>query len=440
MAGEGRGISSGSSQREKARLILEPGIARGGTLRLAATLHHPGGSSDLLWWEVPEAVAGDLTGWADPWVVGLVFPMMQGGAPVHVEGRVSPSLLANLELFMKVWECWEPGRYRPVSLSADSEVELPPVPVPGATLASFSGGVDSCFTVFRHQKGLAGRRSRHVDAAVVQHGMDVRLDGANTDGVYGQMLAGARTMLDSLGIRCIPMRTNFQTMRLHWGDAWGTQLASGIGLLAGRYDAALLANDMPYRWMERHWPHHPLTVPLLAARGMTLIDDGGEASRVQKAGLIADWPEAMRHLHVCFGVDEPGTYRNCCRCEKCIRTILAFRVAGRPRPSAFPVDPGDDDIRKVKLPLETRYLRWRELLAGAEAAGFGQTGWAKAIRAVLRRYRWGEIRAPFQRPFVPLRNAIRRLTRGSDRSRSQIARDRSKTTAPASHAPLPPPS
>lgn len=422
----------------KARLVIEPATAAAGTLRLAATLHHPDGPADTLWWEVPESVAGDLTEWADPWVVGLIFPMMRGGAPVHVEGRVSPSLLGNLELFMRVWQCWRPDRYRPVEISAESEVELPAVPVPGATLASFSGGVDSCFTLYRHQKGLAGRRSRRVDAAVVQHGMDVWLDRPNTDGVYGQMLSGARTMLDSLGVRCIPMRTNFQTMRLDWGDAWGTQLASGVGLLAGRYDTALLANDMPYRWMQKHWPHHPLTVPLLAAGGMRLIDDGGEASRAEKAKLIAEWPEAMRHLHVCFGLDSPGTYGNCCRCEKCTRTILAFRVAGCPRPPAFSIDPSDDDIRNVKLTLVTRYLRWRELLAGAEAAGLGDTGWAKAIRAVLRRYRWGELRAPLQRPFVPLRNAIRWLTRGTGRSRSQIARDRNKAPVPTSHEPLPP--
>ncbi|MCC6887590.1 MAG: hypothetical protein IT536_03565 [Hyphomicrobiales bacterium] len=407
-------------------------------LRLAATLHHPGGWHDRLWWEVPDAFADHLTAWADPWVVGLIFPMMQGGAPVHIEGRVSPSLLANLELFMKIWECWEPGRYRPVSLSADSEIELPPVPQPGATLASFSGGVDSCFTLFRHRKGLAGRRSRRITAAVVQHGLDVWLDRPNTDGVYLEMLAGVRAMLDSMDVRCIPMRTNFQTMRLNWSDAWGTQLASGLNLLAGRYDTALLANDMPYRWLNMSWPHHPVTVPLLGGRGMTLIDDGGESSRVQKAKLISDWPEAMRHLHVCFGLDEPEKYENCCRCEKCVRTILAFRIAGCPRPAAFQVDPSDDDIRRVRLTLVTRLKRWTELAREAEAAGLGATGWTKAIRSVIRRYRWRQFREPFQRPFIPLRNAIRWLTRGTDSSRRQIANDRAKATAPVSHRPIPP--
>jgi hypothetical protein len=421
----------------KARLIIEPVVADAGTLRLAATLLHPGGSKDQLWWEVPESCGADLTAWADPWVVGLIFPIMQGAAPVHIEGRVSPSLLGNLELFMKIWEDWGQGRYRPVDLSADSEVELPPVPEPGATLASFSAGVDSCFTVFRHQRGLVGRRSRRINAAVVQHGLDVWLDRPNTDGVYGELLASARVMLDSLGVRCIPMRTNFQTMRLTWSDAWGTQLASGLTLLAGRYDTALISNDMPYRWLNMGWPHHPVTAPLLGARGFTVIDDGGEYSRSQKAKLISTWPEAMRHLHVCFGQDEPEKYQNCCKCEKCIRTILAFRVAGCPRPAAFPFDPSDDDIRRVRLWLVTRIKRWTELAVEANAAGLGDTGWAKAIRSVLRRHRLWTLRAALQRPFIPLRNAIRKLFRGSSLSRREIALQARATTS-GSHRPLPP--
>ena len=107
-------------------------------------------------------------------------------------------------------------------------------------------------------------------------------------------------------------KTNFQQMRLNWSHAWGTQIACGFHLLAGRYDTALTANDMPYQWMGMAWPSHPVTNPLLGSKGFTLIDDGGEFSRSEKAKLIADWPEAMRRLHVCFGLDQPGTYQNCC--------------------------------------------------------------------------------------------------------------------------------
>jgi hypothetical protein len=403
-----------------ARLLLEPPVRRDGVLHLGARLLRPGGPDEHLWWELPETYETFVTPWADPWVIGLIFPMMQSGVPVHIEGRVSPSLLANLELFMKIWEIWAPGRYRPVALSADAELELPPAREPNTAIASLSCGVDSCFTLYRHARGLAGRRSQRVAATVMQHGFDVWLGRANTDGVFAEMLADGRALAQSLGLPCVAMKSNFQQMRLDWADAWGTQLASGLSLLAARYDAALIANDMPYHWIMP-WPCHPLTTPLLASRGFAFIDDGGECSRVQKAKLIAGWPEAMRRLHVCFGLDAPGTYRNCCKCEKCIRTILAFRVAGCAKPDAFAHDPTDADIRRVRLQMITRVLRWQQLARQAEAAGLGQTGWAKSVRAVLRKHRLRELRNKLQQPFVPLRNMVRKITRGSELSRRELA-------------------
>jgi hypothetical protein len=406
----------------KARLLIEPTTKHAGVLRLGARLLHPNGTQNHLWWELPEACSDSLTSWADPWVIGLLFPMMQGGAPVHIEGRVSPSLLANLELFMRVWAVWKPDKYRPVALSADTEMELPVVRERGLTVASFSCGVDSCFTLYRHTHGLAGRQTRKPASAVVQHGLDVWLDLINSDQIYASLLADATTMLDSLAVPCISMKTNFQQMRLDWADAWVTQQVGGLYLLAGRYDTALIANEVPYKWLGVHLSSHPITNPLLGSRGFTVIDDGGDYSRAEKAKVIAAWPEAMRHLHVCFGVNVPGRYENCCWCEKCIRTILAFRVAGCAKPESFKRDPSDAQIRRVRLQLEPKVLRWEELARGAEAAAMGQTGWAKAVRAVLRKNRWRQFRNWLQQPFVPLRNKIRELTRGTSLSRSEIAR------------------
>src|SRR5579871_2156112 len=130
----------------KARLVLESPETASGTVRLAATLTHGNGWVDRLWWKLPESWMPALTPWSDPFVVALTFPMMQGGAPVHVEGRVSPSLLANLDLFMRIWHVWAPDRYRPVSITAAEEVELPPAERPSVAIASFSCGVDSSFT------------------------------------------------------------------------------------------------------------------------------------------------------------------------------------------------------------------------------------------------------------------------------------------------------
>ncbi len=426
------------SPMDKARLVLKPPTSHSGTRRLSAVLIQPDGSQDELWWEVPEAWSPALTPCADPWLVGMIFPIIQWGRAVHVEGRVSPSLLSNLELFMRIWACWAPDKYRSVEISADAEVELPPVAEPGATIASFSGGVDSCFTVYRHARGLAGRRTRQLRAGVVQHGFDVWLDQENSSEVYKHMMADATATLASVNLPCIPIRTNFQQMRLVWADAWGTQLASGLSLLAGRYGTALIANEVPYQYLGLQWASHPLTNPLLGSQGFTIVDDGGEHTRIDKAKLISDWPEAVRYLHVCFGVKVPGEYKNCCRCEKCIRTILAFRIAGCERPSAFAEDPTDSQIRRVRLEFINKVKRWEQMAQCADDAGMRQTSWAKAMGAVLHKHRWREFRNALQDPFVPLRNRIRRLTRGTELSRNETAHVQKSAPLPyPDKAPLP---
>jgi hypothetical protein len=406
-----------------ARLVVEPAVKTGRVVRLSSRLVHADGSLDRLWWEVPHEWSEALTPWTDPWVVGLIFPIMQQRAPVHIEGRVSPSLLANLELFMRIWERWAPGRYHSVPLISETAVELPPVQEPDLAITSFSCGVDSCFTAYRHSQGLAGRLTRRLGAAVVQHGFDVWLGRSNSDEVYATMLGKAASMLASLGLPCIPLKTNFQQLRLDWAHAWGTQQVSGLYLFAGRFDTALIANDLPYDWLGITWASHPVTNALMGSRGFKVIDDGGDYTRAEKAGVIAAWPDAMKHLHVCFGEGIPDRYENCCKCEKCVRTILAFRIVGRPKPESFRYDVTDAQVRAMRLRRDTR-KNWERLAHGADNAGLGSTSWAKAIRAALRKQQYREVRNVLQKPFVPLRNAIRKLVRGTALSRSERARNR----------------
>ena len=414
-----------------AKLILEPAQAKDRALRLTAKLVEPDGSFERFWWEVPEAWRDAVTPWADPWVVGFLFPIMQRPRPVHVEGRVSPSLLANVELFMRIWGIWIPGAYHAVSITADEEKELPPAQHPGQAVAAFSCGLDSCFTVYRHLHGLVGRRTQQLRAGVLMHGFDVWLDQENSRDMYRNMLADATTMLRSVGLPCISMVTNFHDLKMNWGHAWATHLVSGLSLLSGRFDRALIANDLPYAWLGFRWPSHPVTDVLLGSNGFAVINDGGEHTRWEKAKVIADWPEAMRHLRVCYGVDSMGRHDNCCRCEKCTRTILAFRLAGCPKPAAFKEDVSDKQVRRMRWSISLRTARWREFASGAKAAGYGRTSWARAIRSAIRRNQWRMLRNRLQRPLLPLRNTIRKWVRGSPLSRRQLAAQRQAPRPPA---------
>jgi hypothetical protein len=405
-----------------AQLVLHPPEDKGSVVRLAASLLEADGSQQRLWWELPASMANVVTPWADPWVVALLFPIMQRRRSVHIKGRVTPSLLTHVDQFMHVWAMWRPDKYQPAELVADEIVEQPAAIHPGVAVASFSCGLDSCFTVYRHVRGLAGRHSRRIGLGIMQHGFDVRLDQENSDGMFRSLLSDATIMLESLGLPCIPMTTNFRQLDVDWADAYATQLAAGMMLLSRGYDAGLIANDLPYFELgPRPWGLHPVTSVMLGADRFRIIEDGFEYSRVEKAKTVANWPQAMRHLRVCFGVHNPGSHENCGICDKCIRTQLAFRVAGCARPVSFKEHASPRLIRRVRITPSTR-ATWLLLAERAEARGFGKTPWAKAIRTALRRYRYREWRTTLQEPLRPIRSAIRRWRRGADISRSQMKR------------------
>jgi hypothetical protein len=402
------------------RLSLEAPRVEGATLVTAAVLEHPDGACQRLRWRLPVEWRDALTPWADPFVIGLVFPMMSWQRDVMVEGVVSPSLLQNLEQYMAIWRAWRPERYQPVEIRAREETELPAPAEPGHTIMPFSCGVDSSFTLYRHCRHLAGRRTRRITAAVVLNGFDIQFGQAHAPAMYEGLLARARVMTQSMGVACIPAASNFHELPTNWFDTFASHLISGLHLLGGRFGTALLANDVAYGRMEVVHGSHPLCNPFLSSRHFQVIDDGGEAARCEKLPLLAQWPEAMRHLCVCFG--NLGSDANCCRCEKCTRTILSFRAMGLGLPPAFTRDVTEDQIRRMRFRHEYNVGHWQEIARGAELHGLGSAGWVRAVHAAIRRnerrWRWHWLREVSR----PLQNGVRLLFRGSSLSRRDLAR------------------
>jgi hypothetical protein len=400
------------------QLTLEPVRVDGPTLEVAAVLAHPDGKRHRLWWRLPAEWREALTPWADPFVIAFLFPMMQEQRDVIVNGVVSPSLLANLEQYMAMWRVWVPQRYQPVEIHPREETEAPAPPVRAQTIVPLSCGVDSSFTLFRHRQGLAGRQTRSIGASMVLHGFDIFLDQDNSEGMYEGLWAGARAMARSLDVPCLPVATNIRELPTVWRHSFGTFLCSSLRLLAGRFDATLIPNDVPYSRMHIVWASHPLNNPFLSSRHFQVVDDGPESTRFEKIQLLARWPEAIRHLHVCLR--NPGHHANCCRCEKCIRTILSFRAAGVGLAPTFERDVSIKQIRRLHLQLDAGIRRWQEIEQGAQQHGLGTTDWAKAIRIAIQRHQTRQKLRRIKRPFIPLRNHIRRLFRGSPLNRSEL--------------------
>ncbi len=400
------------------QLTLEPVRVDGPTLEVAAVLSHPEGKRYRLWWRIPAEWREALTSSADAFVIAFLFLMMQERRDVMVEGVVSPSLLANLDQYMGLWRMWLPEKYQPVTIRAREEAEAPAPEPSGQTIMPFSCGIDSCYTLLRHRQGSIGRRARQVTAAMVLHGFDIWLDQENAQGMYDGLLGDARTMLNSVDVACIPVVNNFHDLPVTWAHSFGTHLLAALRLLGGRFDTAMLANDVPYNRLGIIWGNHPIGSPFLCSTNFQVVDDGAEITRAEKIKLLTQWPEAMRHLRVCF--TNPGSHANCCRCEKCVRTILAFRVAGVPLPAAFAAGLSNRQIRRTRFHNEWNVRQWLEAITGAERRGLGQTGWVRAARTAIRRnrrrWKWRRLR----KAFLPLRNRLRKLFRGSPLSRREL--------------------
>ncbi len=401
------------------RLILEPLAVEGQTVTVAAELRHPDGPRQRLWWRLPAQWQDAVTPWADPFIVAFLILLMQWRRPVEVEGKASPYLLANLERFMALIHIWSEGQYEPVTIRAAEEIECPAPSEPGQTITTFSAGLDSCYTVYRHRRNLLERRNQNITAGIVMHGFDIWLDERNAAGMYQGLLDGCRTMLDSVGVQTIPVTTNYHELPIVWGHSLVNHLVGASRLFAGRFDSALVANGVTYARLGVRWGVHPQPLSYLDSRHFHVADDGAEASRLEKIALVAQWPEAMRHLRVCFG--NAGSHTNCCRCEKCIRTILSFRAAGVERPPSLPADVTNRQIRRVRFHEEQRPFQWQEIADSAAQHGLAHVGWVRAIRAAIRYNRRHRFWSRCKRPFIPWRNHLRRLFRGSAQSRRERA-------------------
>jgi len=308
------------------------------------------------WYRFSSELQPALTDSCDPFVLPAVFIAMQRKANLVVHGQVSPSLLKNLAEFQTIWASWRPGGYAPVEITADDERECQLKPERGV-LASFSGGLDSVFTVWRHHNGLAGRQNQKIQSALMLHGFDIPL---NQPEVFARAAHKARLLLDGLGIKFLTLVTNLKKSEIKFNDAHPALLASCMMLFQRDYATGLIASSNTYAFMNIPWGSNPIVDWLLSSNSFATIHDGAAFSRLNKVKALAVWPEAAQYLRVCVRGKERD--ENCCRCEKCIRTILIFRALGLGLPACFDRDVTDRQILGINMYNPRRFQFYGEIL------------------------------------------------------------------------------
>jgi hypothetical protein len=349
-----------------------------GLIAVSMSIELANGSRTQLWYRLPDQYRNSLTSSCDPFVIATIFLAMHQGADVRIHGEVSPSLLSNIEEFQAVWSSWRPQQYQRVQITAEIEREQPPAGEEERAISTFSGGVDSCFTVFRHRNGRCGRQQRSLQTGLMVKGFDIPLN----DPAFDQAQERSSTMLASLGMDCIPIATNFrQVVRLDWAHAFGTGIASCLHVLKGGYTTGIVASSHAYQTLNFVYGSNPLTDRLLSSKNFEIVHDAALFPRLEKMRGILDWPEALENLRVCWQGEQKD--RNCGRCEKCVRNILNFRILGVEHPACFEQDLTNQQIISTRV--RGVYLEiWRTLLSNAKSENISEP-WVQAVETAITR-------------------------------------------------------
>lgn len=343
-------------------------------IQVNVRIEEVGKDQQQLWYRLGQEHHSAITKSSDPFVLALLFNAMRAPADLIVHGIVSPSLMQNLDEFQSAWESWRPSWYTRIEILADKEDETESIPN-RAGVAAFSGGVDSSYTVYNHRLDNSSRIGTDLRAGLMLKGLDISLD---KEDVFRRAVNKGQIMLDSIGMELIPMVTNLKWVSESWRDSFVVLVASGLSLLSSRYRIGYIPATFSYRKLVLPYGFNPITDPLMSSDSFRIIHDGAKYTRYEKIRVLGEWVEACQHLRVCFYPEK--NQLNCCKCEKCIRTILGFRSYGLGLPPSFERDISNSQIRGVRYAASHEsYDRIYAKMRGE----FKSVSWVRALRFAI---------------------------------------------------------
>lgn len=331
-----------------------------------------------LWFEMAAKHNDRDSATADPFLLVSMMHAMRARKPLKVEGApVTSGLLENLEEFQRAWARWR--------------TELEPVVVDASVasvehwrrnpaIATFSGGVDSSYTVYRHLVNPDRKWLPDLKAVMMLQGFDSNLED---DEKFKHSFNNGCDMLRALPLELISVQTNIKHHLGNWLDCHGLLLGAALSLFRDRFGTGIIANTSPYE-MLLPLGSNPLTDALMGSDGFRILHHGGEVSRFEKILAMADWPPLQDHLRVCWQPDTQGTL-NCGKCLSCLLAALTFRCLGK-SPACLPVPDDPSEVAQTLANQNYGRLDWYDMKCIAQEAekrGLDDAEWLLPVKQQL---------------------------------------------------------
>ncbi|MBI9043696.1 MAG: hypothetical protein JEZ06_04375 [Anaerolineaceae bacterium] len=276
---------------------------------------------DYLWYRLPEEYSEYLNPQSDAFLAASLLGAMHFGEDIEVQGSTSPQLAYNLEEYQYLARFNFPKLLKPVSVKYE---QLSTINRKANFVGtSFSGGVDSLFTLKSHLPDFQNNPDYQITHAVFIRGFDIL---PHESGYYDSLFYQYEKQLINLGIKLIEVETNIVSLthqRLNFSNFYGPQIVSAALILSGLFQRYFIPSSGDYELLRTaSSTANPLMDRLLTNGATQIIHHGSTHTRSEKIEAIADWKTAQKLLWVCLEANSKEATWNCSRCEKCMRTMI----------------------------------------------------------------------------------------------------------------------
>ncbi len=269
------------------------------------------------WMRFPRECRPMLTASADPFLALTLLPAMILREPLHLDGAVSPELLANSERLQQIYRRWVTGT-QAIPVTASATAPITAFTHKDGVGCFFSGGVDSFHSLLTHERSIT-----HL---VLISGFD---KGLRNPAVLEKARIALHEVAGAFGKQPLEISTNirqFTDPLASWSFYHGGVLAAVALALSRGVGTFLVPSSYSYDQLHP-WGSHPLLDPLWSLPGLQMVHDGCEFTRYEKVARIAKADLALAHLRVCWDTRQ-GSDFNCGQCEKCLRTMMSLYLNG----------------------------------------------------------------------------------------------------------------
>lgn len=288
-----------------------------------------------IFFSYPEEYYDFLPLTADPFFPALLIPSMLNGENLEIEPDLSRKIYENQFTLQDIFFTWNPSTLSKIKVTANNRYEAEKNQYQG-NATFFSLGVDSMYSMLKYLKENNPPRGKELTHLIYMKGLELPLS-IYSKGQDKEVIKAIKSLASHYNLKVIVGETNIRDVfpisyeKLYFGPS----LASAALSLSNGFKNIYIPSSNSYASLFPD-PSSPLTDALWSNEGTTLSHDGSEKERVEKvADLIVTDQYALDSLRVCV-CNEGGNY-NCCKCWKCIRTMITLEIAGKLKSSkAFP--------------------------------------------------------------------------------------------------------